>query len=72
MYILVFTYHDGSRSEYYGGGTFVVNGEKYAVLVSKEKAKRFKSRKVAENSYNKLFESCVNVMGGFRIEEVIE
>lgn len=72
MYILAFTYQDRSRSEYYGGGTFVVNGEKYAVLVSKEKAKRFKSRKIAENSYNKLFKSCVNVMGGFQIEEVME
>lgn len=27
-------------------------------------------KKIAENAHNKLFESCVNVMGGFRIEEV--
>lgn len=62
MYILVFTYQDGSPNEYYGGGSYRVQGEKYAVLArSKEEAKRFKFRKVAENTFNKPFVSCVNV-----------
>ncbi len=69
MYILVFVYHDGSPKEYYGGGTYIVGGEKYAVITQREKAKRFKSRKVAENAYKKLLLSCANVEEGFEIEE---
>lgn len=44
------------------GGTYQVQGKKHAcVTTCVEEAKRYSSVKVAENAYNKLFESCVNL-----------
>ncbi len=71
-YILIFIYSSAPR-EYYGGGSYIFRGEKYAVLArSKDEAKRFKSRRIAENAYKKLFESCVNVEARYEIVEVPE
>lgn len=59
MYKIVFHYPAGMPDETYGGGTYVVNGEKYAVL-NDEKPKLYKSEKVARNAAESLFWSCVN------------
>ena len=58
------------RPEVYGGGSYIFEGEKYAVLDSWN-PKLFKSAKVAENAAKKLQESCVNLLGSeYEIEEV--
>lgn len=72
MYILAFIYRDGSPREYYGGGTYVAGGEKYAVVASRKNAKCFKSKKTAENACNRLSSSCVNTGEEHLIEEVTE
>lgn len=59
-----------SRPEVYGGGSYVYEGEKYAVFDSWN-PKLFKSAKVAENAAKKLQKSCVNLLGSeYDIEEV--
>ena len=59
-----------SRPEVYGGGSYIYEGEKYAVFDSFN-PKLYKSAKVAENSAKKLIDSCVNLLGAkYEIEEV--
>jgi len=55
----------------YGGGSFVYQREKYAVINSL-KPKLFKSKEVARRAAEKLMESCVNTGSFFEIEEVDE
>lgn len=73
-YILAFIENYGGTSvhEWYGGGSYIFQGEKYAVITSINKAKRFQSRKNAENAHKKLSASCVNVNNEFDILEVEE
>ena len=59
MFYIIFCYSDGTNAEVYGGGTYTVHGEKYAVLNS-SKPKLYKSKKQAELAGKKLFCSCVN------------
>ncbi|MEE1503876.1 MAG: hypothetical protein UGF89_06505 [Acutalibacteraceae bacterium] len=54
------------------GGTYQVQGEKYVCTTTDiSKAKHYKSKKVAENAYNKLFESCANLDTKYEIVEVL-
>lgn len=55
--------------ETYGGGSYIFQGEKYAVL-NDEEPKLFKSEKVARNAAEKLLASCVNTGVSYSIEEV--
>lgn len=55
----------------YGGGTFVHQREKYAVLNSL-RPKLFKSEGVARVAAEKLLASCVNTGDSYVIEEVNE
>ena len=51
-------------TNYIGNGSYQVNKERFAVLVSdEEQAKRYRSYKIAKNAYEKLIESCVNLKG---------
>lgn len=71
MYRLKFIYNDSTatQTEYYSGGTYQFQGEKYACISgSLSNAKLFKSHKTAESAYNKLHSSCVNVPDDYEIE----
>ena len=73
MYILALKYGKINYPyiEFYKGGTFRHQGEKYACIsTDKRDAKLFKSRKVAENAYLRLRESCVNIEDMYEIIEV--
>lgn len=70
-YKIVYSYHDGSRSETYSGGSYIFQGERYAAFDDR-KPKLYKSRKVAENSAEKLICSCVNTSTTYKIVEVAE
>lgn len=72
MFRLAFIYDEFtySRREYYLGGSYIFQGEKYACIGNREDAKQFKSIKVAENAYKKIYMSCTNVPETFEIEEV--
>ena len=62
IYRLMFIYNDGCHPEYYCGGTYIYDREKYAVVSENwKKAKLFKSEKMAQNAYDKLYKSCINV-----------
>lgn len=53
------------------GGTYQVQGEKYVCITTNiSEAKRYSSAKVAENAYNKLFESCANLNSEHEIIKV--
>lgn len=53
---------EGNGEGYYHGKQYIVAGEKYAIFTRYiDLAKKYKSRKVAENVLNKLLESCTNV-----------
>lgn len=71
MYKIVFHYWDSRQSETYSGGTYIFQGEKYAAFDYKN-PKLYKSRKVAENSAQKLMLSCVNTSTNYDIVEVSE
>lgn len=51
------------QTEYIGSGTYIVNGEKYAVVVGTDisLARRYSSYARAENSIKKLMETCCNM-----------
>lgn len=49
---------EGYGNDYYGGSTFVHQGEIFPSLVMRDEAKRYKSRKVAENSAKALGKKC--------------
>ena len=49
---------DGFKTDYYGGSTYVHQGETFPSLVGRDEAKRYKSKKVAENSAKSLSEKC--------------
>lgn len=66
MFYIEFHYPDGSSSEVYGGGTYIFQGEKYAVL-NGDSPKLYKSEKVAERSAKRLFVSCTNTGNGYSI-----
>ena len=68
MYKIVFHCLGGLPDETYGGGSYVVNGEKYAVL-DDEKPRLYKSERVARNAAEKLIRSCVNVGVDYSIVE---
>lgn len=76
MFILAFYYDYGELGshrhiEYFKGKTHYFQKEKYACICSFPwEAKKFKSKKVAENTYFKLCESCVNVPEKYDIIEV--
>lgn len=58
---------------YVGNGSYRVNKERYAVITETEsQAKRYKSKAIAKNAYEKLFESCVNLTLEYEIIEVTE
>lgn len=70
-YVLRFLYNN-HHSEYYGGGSYMHHGEKYARLSDNTTSKRFTSVKRAENAYAKLFESCCNIPCEYEIVEFPE
>ena len=71
-YVIKFRYMDGSSPEYIAGGTYSVLGERYAAVAgtNQELAKRYTSRKRAENAAEKLSTSCANLSYDYVIEEV--
>lgn len=71
MFRLLFVYNDSTAggTDYYIGGAYQFQGEKYACTGSRKDAKLFKSRKTAESVYNKLHKSCVNVPSDYEIED---
>lgn len=69
MYKIVFHYLAGAPDETYAGKTYVVQGERYAVL-DDENPKLYKSEKVARNAAKKLMASCTNSGVAYSIEEV--
>lgn len=69
MYKIVFHDIGNMPDEVYGGGTYVVNGEKYAVF-NDQKPKLYKSEKVAMAAARKLLVSCVNAGVSFSVVEV--
>lgn len=67
MYYIRFRYYS-SPSEVYSGGTYIVQGEKYAAFDSCN-PKLYKSAKVAENAAKKLAISCSNTSDDYEIVE---
>lgn len=73
MFVIHIT--DGTGYSYFigNGGSYQFQGEKYAVVVESEsEAKKYKSFKIAHNAYNKLNNSCCNVVGHVNIYAVKE
>lgn len=72
MFKLAFIYDDFTylKRDYYLGGSYIFQGEKYACIGNRENAKQFKSKKVAENVYKKIYATCTNVPNKYEIEEV--
>lgn len=65
LYVVKIRCFQSPHSEWYVGGSYTVNGEKYPVLGSKENAKRYSSMKRAERGAesimrmnNPFIESC--------------
>ena len=55
---------DRGLVNYIGNGSYRVNKERFAVLVTnEEEAKRYRSYLIAKNAYEKLRETCVNLEG---------
>ena len=55
---------DRGLINYIGKGSYRVNKERFAVLVtSEEDAKGYRSYLIAKNAYEKLRETCVNLFG---------
>ncbi len=72
-YIIAFKDFMSPHYEYYSGGSYMYNGEKYAIYGSIQEAKRYASKKLAESSARKLAEGrCVNVSPYYEIIEVEE
>lgn len=64
---------DRGLVNYIGNGSYRVNKERFAVLVSdEEQAKRYKTYKIAKNAYEKLCESCFNLEGNVDFVKVDE
>ena len=64
---------DRGLTNYIGNGSYRVNKERFAVLVSnQEQAKRYKTYAIAKNAYQKLYESCVNLEGDVAFVKVDE
>ena len=64
---------DRGLVNYIGNGSYRVNKERFAVLVSdEEQAKRYKTYRIAKNAYEKLLESCVNLGGDVDFVKVDE
>ncbi len=64
---------DRGLVNYIGNGSYRVNKERFAVLVSnEEEAKRYKTYRIAQNAYKKLSESCVNLGGDVNFVKVDE
>lgn len=68
MYYIKFRYDDSSPPEVYSGGTYNVEGEKFAAFDSLN-PKLYKSAKVAENAAKKLAVSCTNTSHDYEIVE---
>lgn len=64
-------YYNNGMTETYSGGTFVLQGEKYAVFDCMN-PKLYKSKKIAENSAKRLINSCVNTSSNYEVVEVNE
>ena len=64
---------DRGLINYIGNGSYRVNKERFAVLVTnEEEAKRYKSYRIAKNAYEKLLETCVNLGGDVGFVKVDE
>ncbi len=70
MYKIVFNFYQGTP-ETYGGDTYILHGEKYAVFNS-ENPKLYKNAKVAANAAERLLHSCVNCVDFFKNYEIVE
>lgn len=68
MYKIVFHY-TANCTETYGGGTYIYQGEKYAILNDLQ-PKLYKSKGMAERSAKQIFQSCSNVGYEYEIVEV--
>lgn len=73
-YVIAFKESMGRHREYYSGGSYMYDGEKYVNYGRGiQDAKRYTSRKIAENSAQKLARgNCVNVTPYYEIIEVKE
>ena len=70
-YILIFRFNTPPcRNEYYGGGSYMYQNEKYARFSSFDKAQRFTSYRRAVAAHASLFRSCVNVPREFEVGEI--
>ena len=64
---------DRGLVNYIGNGSYRVNKERYAVLVTdEEEAKRYYSYQIAKNAYERLQETCVNLEGDVDFVKVDE
>ena len=64
---------DRGLVNYIGNGSYRVNKERFAVLVTnEEEAKRYRSYLIAKNAYEKLRETCVNLEGDVDFVKVDE
>ena len=71
-YIVKFAYSDNSPPEFLGEGVYIVNGERYAVLVGGDirNAKRYSTHNRAANAAIALNKSCANLSSRYSILEV--
>lgn len=61
-------YYNNGMTETYSGGTFVFQGERYAIFDCMN-PKLYNSKKIAENSAKKLIISCVNTSPNYEVVE---
>lgn len=59
-------YYNNGMTETYSGGTFVFQGERYAIFDCMN-PKLYNSKKIAENSAKKLIISCVNTSPNYEV-----
>lgn len=82
-FILKFIYNDLSCDTYYGGKSYRYGGEKYAVLCSRNEARRYKTIAQAEKAFCKRVidsdncycvgcHACVNAPDDYKVEMVDE
>jgi hypothetical protein len=73
MFIIQITDNTGYTFYIGNGGTYIHQGEKYAVVVENPKeAKKYQGFNRACNAYKKLNQSCCNVNGHCRVLPVEE
>ncbi len=70
-YVIKYIYYDLRQSEFVGEGTYIFQGEKYAVFARYlNEAKRYSSKGRAKSAAEKLLASCVNTSSHYEILEV--